>query len=113
MEGLGAALAHSGFNFVVWDRQTKPTMDMMYELRPDIVFYYNNFPDIKLAQEQYPTTKFWNITENFIEGRENIAQYLGGQKRDIYKCEVGAFTYNWTTCSISSVISLKKKFKIW
>jgi len=114
MHGLGSAFQASNINFAFWNPAIKPTLDMFFEFKPEILFISTLEDDeaLKIAREKYPKTNIINIDIQKIEPKADLINYLGGVKQDKYKAMGGMFTYN---CKDKPVMPgfLEGKTKIW
>lgn len=110
LEGLLAAFSMSGFGVAVWDSSKKVMLDMMYEVKPDILFYHEDNSAFEIARKKYPDCYFWDIRQKPIAGKTNVAQYFGGKKKKIYECDLGGFTDNFQPVNLKNKHDDKIRF---
>lgn len=112
IDGLLAALATSGFNVVIWEPRVKPLLDMMYELKPSIIFHTNGElgPAMDLAKEKYKTN-WYNLNERPLVGKTDLVKYLGARPQDKYRCDIGLFNYYLESSDLSNWSNFK--VRIW
>jgi hypothetical protein len=100
----------------MWNPVEKSMMDMLYVLKPDIVFYddekYNLGGDIFFAKDRYPNSIFIKASELDIQESTNVSCMYGGQPHPKFECELLVFTDNYKPVKILEIIEQFETAKI-